>query len=521
MNIDEFLDREIKILGEGKGINVQDTGNIKAEVERLKLEYPDITHEVKKYLKKNDFPNQIKLALEKNDFTTSEKLYYEFWERLNENVVWDQNLHSSLIGVGTNIKEALNQLQLDVNKKQVLAKNLILKAKENIIQGNHQLALSLYSELTDLHNEIPSFLYEEKRKMHNDILNLYMSLKEKIDYIFLFKFNASLNQIRHMMGKAKLNLKYLQLNKAKDTYLGIVKIYTSLPMGFLSEKINMSKDILELYKEISISLEIKDLESQLGIGRIKIKQANYPMIKKTGISTHKPFVPKHIPTSKIKLKVNKFETITVKYPTIKTEKYKENPPLHSTAPKLEDETYSHDKEIEKLKEISKQLKTKFINSEELDHPTIKTEKYKENLPLHSTAPKLEDETYSHDKEIEKLKEISKQLKTKFINSEELDHPIFKKTGISTHKPFVSEYIPASNIKLKFHKSDELKKLSAKPKSSKEIDLKNLLIKRRLERAKLKMHKGNYDDAKKDFESVLRIDPDNKKASNMLNKVGNK
>jgi len=368
MDVDEFLDREIKELAE-------DTGNkAKTEIKSLELEHPDITDEIQKYFNKDDYSNKIKLALEKKDFNSAERLFYEFWEKLGENVEWDPKIHDNLTKIGNEIKNALNNLDSEVSKKKSLSSNLISMAKENILHGNYKAALSQYSELMELHNEMPSFLFEEKRTMHNEILKLYMELKEKIDFVFLNKFNASLNQIRQLVESVKLGLKNMDLDNSKKTYLEMLKIYTNLPAGFLYEKISIANEILELYKEISISLEIKNLEGQLTFEKIAEKTS--------------PFMP-----------------------TI---------------------------------------------------PEIK-------------AP-------AHKKEIEKLREMSLQKK------------------IRLKRPRIRE---KSGIVARAAKGKELKKM---------------LIKRRLERAKLKIDKGLHDEAKKEFESVLRLDSNNAEAKKMLSNV---
>ncbi len=306
MDIDEFLDKESVVAVEEPKSPVEsiskkteDTEKIREEAESLKLEHPDIVDEVEKYVKKDDYFNKIKLSLEKNDFSIAEKSYYELWAKLSDNTVWNPNLYNNLIKIGVEIKDASNRTYSEVNKKSVIAERIFQKARENVGQGNHQAALSLYSELTDIHNEIPTFLYEEKRKMHNEILNLYMELKEKIDSIFLNKFNESLSQIKKLISNAKFKLRNMDLNNAKNIYLDIIGIYNNLPAGFLSEKIDMANDILGLFKEISIGLEIKELESQLGVERIRTKKIEPKIIEQLKRFSEKRALPRKIPLGAI------------------------------------------------------------------------------------------------------------------------------------------------------------------------------------------------------------------------------
>ena len=399
MDIDEFLDREISLREIDKKIDIESEG--------LKLEYPKAKDEIKEYAKENDYLTKIKQALEKNDFNAAEKLYYELWTRLSGNIEWDQDIHDNLIKISNEIKNALNEVYSKANKKGAFAQNLLKKTKENIMQGNYQAALIQHSELTDIYNEIPDFLFEEKRKMHNEILNLYMGLKEKINFVFLNKFNASLSQIKQMMDSASLSLKNMDLDNAKNIYLDIIKVYTDLPAGFLFSKIGIGKDILELYKELSISLEIKFLEGLLSKEKFEIK----------------PFGNKEI--ERLRKMTNVFDK------PAQAEKHIEKPQLFGQAPQMKTKISLHDKEIKRLREMSLQRKGGF------------------KRPRASA--------------MERLSSITKTSKT---------HP----------------------------------------------ELKNLLIKRRLQRAKLEMDKGFYNEAKKDLESVLRLDTDNTEAKDLLNKT---
>lgn len=378
MEIDEFLDREIKSQIEGTG-KIGEIG--------LKLKQPDITEEIGKYLKSDDYPEKIRLALEKGDFEAAEKLYYESWAMLSS-VEWSSKIYDDLIKMGDEMRNALNQVYSETAKKKAFVQEMLDKARANIAQGSYQAALRQYSELTDMHNEIPSFLFEEKRKMHKDILSLYMELKEKIDFVFLSKFNSSLSQIRQLINSAKLSLKGMDMEMAKGIYSEIIRIYSSLPAGFLSAKIFIANDILQLYKEISISLEIRALEIQLGAARAGAK-------------------------------------IT---------------------------------EPEKTARIRQQL---FVEAA---------------MPKARSAAK---------REIENLRELSLQRK----------------------------------MKLSKHGADAIKRLSTLPKTKRsQADLKGMLIRRRMERARLRVGSGNYSEAKKDFESVLRLDPDNAEAKGMLSRI---
>ena len=494
MDIDEFLDKEAKeTFEEAKPIEDK-SKKIEAETKGLKLEHPDIIQEVKKYVKKDDYFNEINLALEKNDFGTAEKIYYGLWAKLIGNLLWDKDIYTDLVKIGGEMREALNEVYSEANKKKALAQDLLDKSKESIARGNHQAALNLYSELTDLHNEMPAFLYEEKRKMHNEILRLYMELKEKIDSIFLNNFNASLSRIKRMVNDTKSGLKNADSDNAKNIYLDIVKIYNNLPAGFLSEKISVAGDILELYKEISITLEIKELEGQLGIERIQKMQSaaekfykeSFQMQKLKEISLQRK-VGLAKSTKKPLEKAGK--GVELKNLLIKRRmdmaKLKIGKGLYDDTRKDIESILRLDPDNAEAKNmlnmaVQSHLSGVGISPEKIWPAMIK----KAEKPLASGQSPIKTDI---DKHIEQLREMSMQRKIGLLK---------KPSYLAVNKP----------------------RVMAKDRETKAIELKNLLIKRRLEMAKIKVGKGLYDDAKKDIESILRLDPDNAEAKNITSRA---
>jgi len=54
-----------------------------------------------------------------------------------------------------------------------------------------------------------------------------------------------------------------KIEPAKDFYEKALETYKNLPNGFLEQKLELGKGLLELYKELSIHVQIKNLQQQL------------------------------------------------------------------------------------------------------------------------------------------------------------------------------------------------------------------------------------------------------------------
>lgn len=437
MDIDEFLDRETRnIHTKPKTENKfreteQSLQEVEAEQPVQETEQPiqETAQEIEDISKKPG----------KSAISRAEIIYHKIWSKLVNNAAWNREIYDNLLKVGTQIKNAMSVDYSEAIKKKNLIESLIQKARGHLAQRDYQLALDQYSELIDIHQEIPPFLINEKRILHKEILNLYVELKDKMDSDLMNTFEASTTKIKQMIGNARILIKKADFESAKSIYLDIVDTFTNLPPTFLSQKVDLGSKILELYKEVGISLEIKRLESQLPM---EIKQSM------------------------------KLQQSIEKQPLFKNQERQllssfEQPPKPITSQKP-------------LPPIEKQ--PLFKNQQ---RPLLSSNPFERPL-----KPKLfaVSKDPSHKRELESLRNLSKkEVKPKVPEEDAKDH----------------------------HINDPIKRLSKITKRSGSGNLQSLLINRRLNRARLKMRMGHYKEAKKDFESVLHLDPDNKDAKSML------
>ncbi len=397
MDIDEFLDREIR------NIHTRPQTENKFRETEQSLQEVEAEQPVQETVQEIE---DISKKPGKSAISRAEIIYHNIWSKLVNNAAWNREIYDNLLKVGTQIKNAMSMDYSEAIKKKNLIESLIQKARGHLAQRDYQLALDQYSELIDIHQEIPPFLINEKRILHKEILNLYVELKDKMDFDLMNTFEASTTKIKQMIGNARISIKKADFESAKSIYLDIVNTFTNLPPTFLSKKVDLGSKILELYKEVGISLEIKRLESQLPM---EIKQS------------------------------------------MKLQQSIEKQPLFK----------NQERQLLSSKPFERPLKPKLF--------AVSKDPY-------------------HKRELEGLRNMSKkEVKPKVPEEDAKDH----------------------------HINDPIKRLSKITKRSGSGNLQSLLINRRLNRARLKMRMGHYKEAKKDFESVLHLDPDNKDAKSML------
>lgn len=226
MDIDEFLDKEIQV----------------------------------KKPEKEEKPVTIEVDKELNDVI---KNYLGLWGKISETKLkWDHNLFKDLSDAEKNVKESLDKSLLTVEHQKTAIRKLIGQALKELHRRNYEAATRLYSEISDIRNKFPDFLLEEKKELNKDIFHLYQKLHEQIDSKFIADFKESIEKINNFTRDAFSHLDF-DIEMSKNLYEKALEIYKDLPDGFMSQKLELGKQLLTLYKDLSIQTQIGDLQVQL------------------------------------------------------------------------------------------------------------------------------------------------------------------------------------------------------------------------------------------------------------------
>ncbi len=226
MDVDEFLDKELQV---------------KKEV-------------------KEDVPIETAKG-EKDDI----KRYFELWEKISEmKFKWSNELYDEVNKARDKAKQKLSRLLPDVGRDKNTIRHLIGKTRNELQNKNFEAATRSYSEISKLRDSFPDFLLEEKKEINKEIFRLYEELRDKIDLKFIDDFKESIAKADNLAKNSFSNLRMGKVEEAKNSYEEALKAYKDLPNGFLDRKMELGNKLLELYKELSISTQIKDLERQLG-----------------------------------------------------------------------------------------------------------------------------------------------------------------------------------------------------------------------------------------------------------------
>ena len=248
MDIDEFLDKEIQAKEKEEpnkeAVFIKDTQNT-GEDEKLTPKYAE------------------------DGLNSLEKQYFELWDRISKNnLLWDDSLYKSITASGSAIKEITEKLLLKTQNERKAIKEIIGKANKELENKNLEAALNLYSKLIDIRNGIPDAFFEEKKDINYEIFLLYQKLHEQIDLKFINDLKENLAKVESFTDNSLSSIKSGKLEQAKNFYQQALEMYKSLPKGFLLRKAELGNKLLVLYKELSIHIQIQELQQQLGnLGR--------------------------------------------------------------------------------------------------------------------------------------------------------------------------------------------------------------------------------------------------------------
>lgn len=246
MDIDQFLDREVPDVK--KASAPEDVTNKEHDADEGIL-------------------NKLNQSIQKNDLLEAEKLYSQIWSKItDEKLTWSESLHTALTEVNRKLLDILVRFSSEVGGRINIINGLIARARENLKRGKNESALTIYSEIMEIYNGIPDIFLVEKRKIHHEVLILYRELRNSIDEEFFQDFSSRASQIHNYIYSAKVELQKHNIQDAIKFYTSCLTLYNTLPNGFFVHKLQLSNKILELYKEITIILEISSLKSKLTPG---------------------------------------------------------------------------------------------------------------------------------------------------------------------------------------------------------------------------------------------------------------
>ena len=257
MNIDEFLDREFSDVTSEAGSDG-------------KHEKASHSTAFKEPLKSLPLFEHVKSYLSKGNLDSAEQAYIQLWRiLLQQNVKWNQEIYGQLSILNREFSKALSYASNEVKIKTNQINALISRTRDSLQEGNKGLCFKLYSEIEEINKSIPNVFFEEKKLLRDQIIELYKELRNITDSDLIKKVITLVKETNQLIDNANISIKANNMQNALANYNRCVELYNQIPQGFLRYKSSIGIGVLEIYKTISIYIEISNLQNQLSsLGKI-------------------------------------------------------------------------------------------------------------------------------------------------------------------------------------------------------------------------------------------------------------
>ncbi len=192
--------------------------------------------------------------------------FQQFWSKISDaKLKWDSKLYNEVAETAEKAKQELYKASINLDKDKKSIKYLIGKALDHLDKKNYDEASKLYSDIGAMRDKIPDFLMEEKKELDKEIFALSQKLHEGMGRAFTSNFWTAVNKIETGIKDAFLSFDAADLERTKSLYEQALQDFKSLPNGFTQKKLEIGESLLKLYKELSIQLQINELQQQLSI----------------------------------------------------------------------------------------------------------------------------------------------------------------------------------------------------------------------------------------------------------------
>ncbi|MEM4267379.1 MAG: hypothetical protein QXK37_00955 [Candidatus Woesearchaeota archaeon] len=234
MNIDEFLEKEAELSPqEQKTSNRISLGSAPPARERLQAGISEIKQMIAN--RKFEEANK-KFMLLRDD-------YYAFLKEQEEE---KQMLSKQLTVIHNELIDNLNRLNEDVEKRAEVISRLLLKGEKQLSDNDLQGANNTYFQVREILKAFPDDFHEKKSRLENEALAFYIKLTDKYHASTKSLFMAKSAELSKLISEANFALDLGNRASLEELMGKIRQKYAELPAGFLIEKANFHKQILEL-----------------------------------------------------------------------------------------------------------------------------------------------------------------------------------------------------------------------------------------------------------------------------------
>ncbi len=166
-----------------------------------------------------------------------------------------QNKIIGLYELLISLREEQDMTDISVKKSEII--NLLEELKQSMDEKNTPLAVKLYEKIRGLYNSLPEGFLQEKSELQARIIRLYGDLLSNYRKFTIDDINRKTRELQRLSELMKQRLREKDIASATSMYSQIKELFYSMPEGFLKQKTELQKKILNLYEELALELDRK------------------------------------------------------------------------------------------------------------------------------------------------------------------------------------------------------------------------------------------------------------------------
>ena len=198
-------------------------------------------------IKKKEITEAIKI------YGKIKKIYGSLPEGFLEQKLILQNKIIEIYELLITLREEQDMRDISVKKSEII--NLLEELKQSMDEKNIPLAIKLYEKIRDFYNSLPEGFLQEKSELQARIIRLYENLLLSYRKFTIDDIDKKTREIQRLSELMKQKLKEKDIVSARSTYSQIKEIFYSMPEGFLKQKTELQRKILNLYEELALELD--------------------------------------------------------------------------------------------------------------------------------------------------------------------------------------------------------------------------------------------------------------------------
>ena len=252
----EFLEKKNELntnlirLSKNLGLNLSKAS--RNEMEKKSQDIRKLLSILDQKIKKKEITEAIKI------YGKIKKIYGSLPDGFLEQKLILQNKIIELYELLIALREEQDMRDISVKKSEII--NLLEELKQSMDEKNIPLAIKLYEKIRDFYNSLPEGFLQEKSELQARIIRLYEDLLSNYRKFTIDDINQKTREIQRFSELMKQKLREKDIVSARGMYGQIKEVFYSMPEGFLKQKTELQRKILNLYEELALELDRKSFE---------------------------------------------------------------------------------------------------------------------------------------------------------------------------------------------------------------------------------------------------------------------